>query len=235
MTQIGELIAFMVDLDKKEKCKFEPEKNNWRANLEGDSSKLERSLKNKPNAASESELTSSDWPSQAHHLIPHLTLKAHPVADWIKEGDKIYANTNYDVDHRNNGKWMPYASSLPEWKTNTPSQNRQLMFKVMKIAKIQLHQGKHSGSNNFGVGIKPYKARVKDYLDEIKNHAVSHYVTKPKCTDCSGKKNANKYPPRENTVRYVDKASSLLDGDISACRVFVSRIAAEYFETGGLQ
>ena len=34
-------------------------------------------------------------------------------------------------------------------------------------------------------------------------------------------------------VRYVDKASSLLEDDIKACRIFVSRIAAEFADAGG--
>ena len=35
-------------------------------------------------------------------------------------------------------------------------------------------------------------------------------------------------------VRYVDKASSVLEDDIDACRIFVSRIAAECAQAGGL-
>ena len=213
MPELGELVAFMVELDEKEKCNYKPETNNWRANLDGSSTRLELALGNKPHANNESELSSSNWPSQAHHLIPHLTLKAHAVADCLKKDNKIYEDTKYDVDHQNNGKWMPYASSLPEWSTGTPTQQRALMFKIMRLAKIQMHQGPHSGKNNYGIGIKPYKKRVIDYLDAIDNHAVSHYADAHKCKDCNSKKFANKYPPRENTVQYVDKASSLLDKD----------------------
>jgi len=234
MPEIGELIGAMVDLDEKEKCNFEPDKNKWVANLDGSSARLERSLGDKPHADNESQLSNSNWPSQAHHLIPHLTLIKHPVADWLKKDKEIYDDTKYNVDHKNNGKWMPYASSLPEWEIGTLLQRRALMFKIMGLAKIQLHQGKHSGSDNFGVGVKPYKARVKDYLDAINNHAISHYAGEHACGDCKSKKQANKFPPRENTVCYVDKASSLLDKDITACRIFVSRIAAEFSSTGGL-
>ncbi len=52
MTQLGELTAFIVDMDKKEKCNFEPDTYNWNANLNGNSTALERSLGNKPDAAS---------------------------------------------------------------------------------------------------------------------------------------------------------------------------------------
>lgn len=238
MPEIGELIAFMVNLDKTEKCNFKPDQHKWRANLAGDSETLagflDKKMK-KPKASKESELSSSSWPSQAHHLIPHLTLIDHPVAEWLKAGEKIYHDTKYNVDHSNNGKWMPYASSLPEWETGTPAQKRALMFKIMGLAKIQMHQGKHSGSNNYGVGVKPYKSRVRDYLEAIQNHAISHYAGSNACKDCKGNKNANKFPPTENTVRYVDKASSLLEKDINACRIFVSRIAAEFSLTGGFQ
>src|SRR5690606_20907067 len=104
------------------------------------------------------------------------------------------------------------ASSLPEWTTAATTKadidkNRVLMFKIMKLAKIQMHQGKHSSSNRYGIGEAPYKERVKQYLKKIKNNAVSHYAGDPCCKDCKGKKQANKYPPRENIVRYVDKAS----------------------------
>jgi hypothetical protein len=118
----------------------------------------------------------------------------------LKAGDIIYADTRYDVDHGNNGKWMPYASSLAEWKTRANKladikANRRLMFKVMKHAKIQLHQGKHSGSQDFGVGEMPYKECVRKYLDKINQHALSHYKKKPPCDDCKGKQQAGKYPP----------------------------------------
>ena len=242
MTQVGEavLVAMLAADEKKAKCDFKPPQTKWKANLDGDADRLGGLLGKQPKkAAKEAELSSSCWPSQAHHLIPHLTLKSHPVSKWLKAGDIIYADTRYDVDHGNNGKWMPYASSLAEWKTRANKladikANRRLMFKVMKHAKIQLHQGKHSGSQDFGVGEMPYKECVRKYLDKINRHALSHYKKKPPCDDCKGKKQAGKYPPRDNMVRYVDKASSVLEDDIDACRIFVSRIAAECAQAGGL-
>lgn len=53
----------------------------------------------------------------------------------------------------------------------------------------------------------------------INQHALSHYKKKPPCEDCKGKQQAGKYPPRDNMVRYVDKASSVLEDDIDACRI----------------
>ena len=103
----------------------------------------------------------------------------------------------------------------------------------MGLANIQLHQGRHSSSNRYGVGEAPYKERVKHYLKKIKNSAVSHYAGVRPCSDCKSKQQANKYPPRENIVRYIDKASYCIELDINKSRIFVSRIAAEFAEAGG--
>lgn len=234
MTQVGEGIAILVNaMEKDEKCDFKPEATAWQANLDGSGTKLGNALGDKPNANSESELSGSNWPSQAHHLIPHKTLVKHQVADWLKKDKQIYDDTKYNVDHQNNGKWMPYASSLPEWTSASPVAKRELMFKIMRLAKIQMHQGKHSESNRYGIGEMPYKARVKQYLDKINNNAQSHYKGPRACEDCKGKKQANKCPPRNNTVTYVDKASRLINKDIDSCKIFVSRIAAEFAQTGG--
>jgi hypothetical protein len=168
MPQIGEGIAILVKtMEKDKKCDFKPDKTNWKVNLDGSGTALGISLGNKPHAASEAGLSSSSWPSQAHHLIPHLTLKKHAVKDFLKKGDFIYDDTKYNVDHRNNGKWMPYASSLPEWKKYSPQKKRELMFKVMSLSRIQLHQGKHSSSNRYGIGEAPYKKRVEQYLGNL--------------------------------------------------------------------
>ena len=127
---------------------------------------------------------------------------------------------------------------LPEWKTGATSakdiaQNKTLMFKVMELAQIQLHQGRHSASNRYDIGDQAYKKRVKDYLAKINENAMSHFAGVCKCQDCSGKEQAGKYPPRDNTVRYVDKASELIKGDINGLRIFVSSIAAEFAQCGG--
>jgi len=234
MPELKEGIAALVDfMEKDEKCNYKPDKTNWKANLEGSAAVLGGRLGKKPNANTESELSSDNWPSQAHHLIPHLTLIAHAVAKWLKADQFIYEDTKYDVDHKKNGKWMPYASSLPEWAIATPQQKRDLMFKVMRLAKIQMHQGPHSSKNTYGIALYPYKERVRNYLDKVKDHSVSHYAGKPPCEDCKGKKQHGKYPPRENTVAHVDKVSELLEKDINKRIIFVSRIAAEFAQIGG--
>lgn len=236
---IGESVAILADfMEEDEKCDYKPDETEWKANLSGSGEALAGYLGSKPHANNEAELSNTLWPSQAHHLIPHLTLKSHPVAKWLKTGDYLFSDTYYNVDHVNNGKWMPYASSLPEWVKGATrkvdiEKNRALMFKVMRLAKIQLHQGKHSSSNRYGIGEAPYKDRVKQYLKKIKNNAVSHYAGNRSCKDCKSNKYNDKYPPRENTVKYVDEASKLIKKDINECKIFVSRIAAEFAETGG--
>lgn len=242
MTQVIEGIDILVQVmdedDVKKKCNYQLSGEAWTCNLEGESSRLAEFLGDKPNALSEAELTKYKWPSQAHHLIPHLTLLKHNVSKWLETSNVLFNDTYYNVDHKNNGKWMPYASSLPEWKTgsSTPEDkksNRELMFKVMKLSQIQLHQSRHSSSNRYGIGEAPYKERVAQYLDKIRNNGTSHYAGEGKCDICDDKKKANKFPARENTVLYMDRASSLIEKDINKCKIFVSRIAAEFEETEG--
>lgn len=228
MTQIGEtvLVAFLSEDENVGKCDFKPPQDNWTANLEGSSEALSGHLGGKP----------TQWPSQAHHLIPHLTLIDHPVAGWLQTGGQsiMWGDTKYNVDHRHNGKWLPYASALPEWKTNTPAQNRKLLFDLMARSGLQIHQGPHSGLENYGVGEVSYKQCVNKYLDKINVHSNSHYKRTPACADCAGNSKAGKVPPRANTVRFVDKASEVLWQDITASRIFVSRIAAEFVASGGI-
>jgi hypothetical protein len=230
MSQVGELVKYLED-DKKNKCEFKPDETTWTANLKVSSDTLGTNLDNKPDSKNESQLSSSDWPSQAHHLIPHLTIADHDVKDFLKTGDILYGDTKYNVDHKNNGKWMPYASSRPEWKIYNSKKKRALMYKVMGLAGIQLHQEPHSKKNKYGIGDDAYKQRVTTYLDKIQNNGASHFAKPNPCQDC--KENINKYPPRNNTVRYVDRASSLIEKDIDNCRIFVSRRVAEFAEAGG--
>lgn len=238
MTQIGEavLLGFIAKDDAAGKCDFKPAQEDWQANLVGSSEALGRSLGNKPDAKREADLSPGAWPSQAHHLIPHLTLIDHPVSGWLKAGGQsvMWGDTEYDVDHRHNGKWLPYAKDLPEWQTNSATENRKLLFKLMRLSGLQIHQGPHSGLNNYQVGEMPYKACVKKYLDKINQNANSHYAMNPACTDCAGHRLQGKVAPRRNTVRFVDQASQVLWQDITAARIFVSRIAAEFAMTGGI-
>ncbi len=76
---IGEGVAILADfMEEDEKCDYKPEKTEWKANLSGSGEALARYLGNKPHASNEAELSNTSWPSQAHHLIPHLNLTLLP-------------------------------------------------------------------------------------------------------------------------------------------------------------
>jgi len=115
----------------------------------------------------------------------------------------------YDINHENNWKWMPYAHALNEWVTGATKRvdknhNKALMFDIMDVTQIQLHQGSHS-DKKLGMGEAGYLTRVHQYLDKIKDNGFSHFDSAFKCGDCSGKEQKDLYPPRENTIRYCDK------------------------------
>jgi hypothetical protein len=111
--------------------------------------------------------------------------------DVFSARDKLYSDTYYNVDHEKNGVWLPFASSLPEWSTASAKKKRELMFKIMGLSSLQMHQGQHSKRNDYGVGAMPYKARVNDDLQKIDNHGMTHYAGRTACKDCKGKKQAN--------------------------------------------
>jgi hypothetical protein len=124
---------------------------------------------------------------------------------------------------------MPYAHALKEWKTGATlkkdkAHNKELMFKVMQVANIQMHQGAHN-YEKFGMGEAGYLDRVDEYLDKIKDNGRSHYAGVFECKDCSSKEQSGKFPPRANIIRYMDKASRLIKKDINKCRIFVSEAA----------
>lgn len=244
--QAGEtvLVAFINERNTQVKCETKADDEEWKAILDGSSSRLGSALGNKPEATQKSQLSAKRWPSQAHHLVPFETLKKHPIKNWLKEkgSSKIWADTAYDVDHKKNGMWMPYASSLKEWTTKATSakdraNNRELMFTVMGLAQIQLHQSRHSLRNRYGIGEAPYHVRVNKYLRHIQDGMLRHEGKRrdgePVCRDCFNGKRAKLFPPRANIIGFVDKASLLLKGDIKAMKIFVSRIAAEFAQVGG--
>lgn len=241
-------IAVLVELmEKDKKCDYKPEQTKWKAKLSGSGTTLGNNMGNKPHASCVAELSRSSFPSQAHHLIPNARLNPnakgaaenppHVAHKFIIEDDFLFADTDYDINHKNNGKWMPYAHALAEWKTGATNKadkahNKDLMIKVMKEANIQLHQGSHS-YQKYGTGKAGYLTRVNQYLDKIQQNGISHFAGKRKCDDCSGKKQKGKFPPRVNTIRYFDKASNLIEKDINACHIFVSEIASKFHEDFG--
>lgn len=248
MTEIGEGLAILLaQLAKEEPCDHKPADRSWKCNLEGDSAALRKNIEKHCGVPEPKQVDSIDdvgytsWPSQAHHLIPWQQLKKHPITMWLAEkppvgGPKLFEDAAYDVDHGRNGKFMPYASRLREWKKASASERRKLAKRVMGAAGMQLHQGPHS-FRRYGTGEAGYKTRVKEYLDRLRNAAMSHYAPIDPdlaCKDCTSKEQNGKYPARQNTVRQMDRVSELLEVDLVLGRIFVSRRAADHALSGGV-
>jgi hypothetical protein len=242
MTEVGEGVAVVVaTMEQPQKCEYQPEDASWKCKLAGSSESLSQNLTDhcgiiKPTTpASVQDVSSSCWPCQAHHLIPWQQLEKHAVTQWVAESPpqvagKVLKDNDYSVDHGNNGKFMPYASSLSEWAGANQAQKRKLVEAVMGAAGIQLHQGPHS-YRSYGVGEAGYKTRVKEYLDRINANSLDHQEF---CPECKQKSQNDKVPPRRNVVNFLDKASERLEVDINLGKVFVSRRAAEFVAAGGV-
>ncbi|HEY8509565.1 MAG TPA: AHH domain-containing protein [Steroidobacteraceae bacterium] len=239
--EVGEGVAIVIAfMENTKDCEYEPPNTNWKANLQGDSRRLAENITKhmhvpKPaTPKSAAELSSTCWPCQAHHLIPWKQLQGHAVTQWVaqkppKVAGKVIKDTKYDVDHGANGKFMPYASDLPEWKTATAAEKDELARKVMGFAGIQLHQGRHTATK-YSVGEDGYKSRVDEYLTRINKHLLNHMQVCPKCKE---KTQNGRVPPLNNVVLYLDKASERIEVDINLGRIFVSRRAADYVASGG--
>jgi hypothetical protein len=191
-------------------------------------------------------------------LIPTATLNLdakgavdnppHDVHQHLIKGKELYADTDYDINSSNNGKWMPYAHRLQEWvagltkenakklKQQILEDNTDLTTLVMTESKIQIHQGAHS-HEKYGSGESGYLTRVDLYLDKVLDNAISHFEVdsegNPVCEDCSGNEKAGLYSPRSNTVRFVEKVSTFIKSDINQCRIFVSEAASKFNEYFG--
>lgn len=264
MTDIGEKVAVFIAIDDEEnKCEYEPDDKSWKADLAGSGKTLGNNLGNKPNATCKSDVSSTSYPSQAHHLIPTATLNPnakgaaenppHDVHHYLIKGEELYADTHYDINNKKNGKWMPYAHGLKEWVSKSEAtariagltkegskklqkqildDNTELMTLVMQKSNIQIHQGSHS-YEKYGKGESGYLTRVELYLDKVANNAISHFAGKFKCDDCSDNAKAGLFPPRSNTVRFVEKVSGFIEADINQCRIFVSEAASKFHEDYG--
>jgi hypothetical protein len=228
--------AVLAKMDEEIECQYKPAKEPWNCVLAGDSGHLETNIKrdrkiSKPQTPARlAQVNSRVWPSQAHHLIPHVQLSGHVVTEWIEQ-DKgtLQYDANYSVNHGMNGKFMPYASALAEWSSASTDRKTEIANAVMKAAGIQLHQGAHS-YEPYNDGQAGYKTRVEEYLEAVKDQSVSHYDPEV-CEKCSQEK-SGKVPPRRNTVTMLDRASKQLDQDIRDGQIAVSRRASDYVASG---
>lgn len=239
MTQAGECFAATLDtLEKSTPCTFREGVERWRCVLAGNSDHLasnitrDRSVAKPQTPIRLSQVHAKCWPSQAHHLIPHQQLARHAVTQWIAESKgKLLGDCDYSVNHGNNGKFMPYASSLEDWKSASTERRREIADAVMRRAGIQLHQGPHR-YKPYGQGHAGYKTRVAEYLQKITSHSAGHYSASSGCAECRQRTNG-KVQPRRNTVQMLDRASRQLESDIRRGRIFVSRRAADHVDDVG--
>jgi hypothetical protein len=231
----GEGAATLDDLLVKAKCELKEKKETWKCVLDGNSSNLATNIKRDrnipkpplPTSMSVKDCDKDTFPSQAHHLIPHTQLAKDPVKQFLKKGKKIFGDNNYSVNHGNNGKFMPYAAPLKEWDKAKGDQKQDVADELMSRVGIQLHQGPHSFTKYEGAEAA-YKERVKEYLKMITNTALKHNTKENPCDDCGAGEDREKQPPRLNIVKAMDQASSLLEMDILAGDIFVSRRAAQF-------
>lgn len=175
--------------------------------------------------------TPGHWPHEAHHLIPWQQLSKHNVKQFLKKGEKLRADANYSVNHGNNGKFLPFASDLTEWKGASVKKKQELAEQIMSKLGLQLHQGKHSMSP-YGAGKKGYKTRVKEMLDSARDSETKHTRA---CKPCADNKDNSKLPPREQMTRKLDGISRRLEGEINSAKIFVSKRAYLAWDNGSLK
>jgi hypothetical protein len=216
-------------------CDHSDDKTNWRCNLEGQTAgalidNLSRDRgKKKPvwpapgGANSINDASKEYWPSEAHHLIPWQMIAGqggHKVKQHLKSATFLTSDANYSINHGNNGKFMPFASDLKEWR-GSEEEKAKIAFKLMDRVGIQLHQSRHSGES-YGGNREGYKTRVTELLNKIRNEEDIHHIT---CKECTKKANGKKFPPRKQVTHKMDYASKTLEQEINRGKIFVSRRA----------
>jgi hypothetical protein len=275
--EVVELVSvYLTALLDEEYCKGkESESSNWEAkinkcgsrqgcsgtalykNMETDKEKEQGYLappvafvaKNPGKAWNLRDIKKTQFPIQAHHLIPKNHLPDHPVCaflakDYTKHEDyQLTADAPYSCDHANNGYCLPYATPLAEWKkaATLPADERDdrkldLCFKVMKKTGRQLHQGSHRADPYDGPidddeeatihGKYGYLEAVDLLLSVVQEGAQEHTE---KCEICNKGKTRNgktKIQPVQAVVRHVDQVSGILKLQIDGNQIFVSEPAA---------
>ncbi len=220
-------------------CDHSAPKTGWRCVLQGKTAShlvenisRDRKIKrptwpapNGSNSLADVSRSKRTWPHEAHHLIPWQQLKKHPVRQFLKKGSKLLVDANYSVNHGNNGKFMPYASDLRDWK-GSEKVKAQVAFEVMDEVGVQLHQSRHSFQSFDGGVTVGYKSRVKELLDAIRRTENRH---RDGCQECARKSDDGKLPPRRQMTRKVDGVSQKLEGEINRGLIFVSRRAHAWY------
>lgn len=183
------------------------------------------------------------YPLQSHHLIPKMHLPKHKVCVWLAQKKKnadweLEKSTNYDTDDARNGMSLPFASNTYQYKNAKDSAEKdQVCNTMMEKTKKQLHQGSHTYDEYDG-GEEPalheneengYLGAVDQLLKVVNVAAMKHYES---CNDC--KKSTTKpikVRPLERIVNAIHQASGLMGNIITANKKFVSKRAANYFQS----
>jgi hypothetical protein len=271
--ELGELIAaFDVHLDKdKAACPTaDPNAGSWKARInewgsmqDCSGTRLYKSMEGqgKPSfgflggpdayiakksvAWALGNVDSSQFPIQAHHLIPKNHLPEHEVCTFLAKKytkNKKYqltSDTPYDTDHAHNGYCMPYATPLSDWKKASGDDDVKLAicFDVMDSTGRQLHQGSHKARPYVEDPADPdeeskvhpcgYLNVVDRYLLAVHDAALKHADL---CRICKPSKSKADVEPREQTVEHVDQASGIIKLLVDANRTFVSEPAFIWWE-----
>ena len=180
------------------------------------------------------------FPYQTHHLIPEKQLPYHKITNWLTDSPKdecrnkdykLAGDTNYDTNGARNGYFMPFASTTHQWKKKSSKKMRRLVcFEMMRRTKIQLHQGRHSKTEDHlekpDLEGAPYKEQVAEFLGEIDVAVTTHVKDCPICK--SGKEKPYEVAPLLSTVKMIEQASQLMKTLLLSCRAVVSERAGDY-------
>lgn len=124
---------------------------------------------------------------------------------------------------------MPFASTTYQWDKSVPLRNR-ICFEMMRLTKMQLHQGPHSKTKDYGEDpdaeeFSPYKEQVELFLDEIHRQVTTHVDL---CLDTCQKSGKEKIPPLASTVSMIEQVSFLLKVLLQRGKIVVSGRAGAY-------
>lgn len=114
---------------------------------------------------------------EAHHLIPISSMAmVEELHKYIKKSSKISGDIGYDINHPNNGLWLPGKKGLTEYSES--------IIGIIRVAKSQIHNSSHPD----------YRTNVMEILSEL--HDKINNDDKPEyCRICRRKLKNTKQPP----------------------------------------
>lgn len=263
MPEIGEIIAFEVEINKSDFCyqaQDVGENPGWSVVIDGIKGKGDPSIlasnlvkigEKKPKKPAKKlygwdlkKCNTTTFPWQAHHLVPEKLLPKHNITVFLavksKKKHKKYVlefDTNYDTNDGLNGRFMPFASTTHQWLEagTSAAKKKKICYKMMKLTQRQLHQGPHSNTDYS----EDPNAESSGYKTAVKKllkiiyKATLNHVDN--CDDCKGKKKGSKTKirPLESSVEHVHQASAILENLIIDDKIWVSRRAAMFYAEEG--